>query len=355
MQHSNENLRFYVYMEAKRGVTAKETLEHLREALSDAAPSQSFVCKWHKDFTSGERQSVETRERPGRPVLQRTQANISGVFDFVESYPKSSVACIASSLNLSWETVRRILVDDLLFRKVCSMWIPHALTAENRQQRVQCCQSILQLFRDNLEFELLRVWVTQDETWVPFEMLPPKEDNKVWIAPQTSRPTVVREQLTFKKTMLSIAFTGNGKVSADVTERGETVDSERYVEFVHRTGELWRKLRSDPTNLKELLWQHDNARPHTAAATVRFFQRRRIQLVKQSPYSPDLNQCDRWIFKELKKGLRQRSLQCAQDVLHATQELFRKIPPERFQFELESLRQHCEKVIQCDGDYVSHV
>ncbi len=75
--------------------------------------------------------------------------------------------------------------------------------------------------------------------------------------------------------------------------------------------------------------------------------------MEQSPYSPDLNQCDRWLFKELKKGLRGKVMASAQDVLHETMALFHKIPEWRFKKELENLREHCVKVIACGGDYVT--
>lgn len=353
MQASQENLRFYVFIEAKRGVPPGIVLQQLRDALGENAPSSSFVYKWHKDFTLEWRTSIETMPRSGRPLLQRCEGNISRVFDFVEAEPKSSLRCISESLNLSKDTVRRILVDDLLFRNVCSVWIPHTLSDANKQQRVECCKSLLQLFEDYSEYELLHVWTTQDETWIPFSLGRNKQENKVWIAPQTPRPTVVRSEMTSQKTMLSVAFTGNGKVWMDVTENCETVDSEQYITFVRQAGEHWGRLHSDRTTLKELLWQHDNARPHTAAATREFFQRRRIEIVQQAPYSPDLNQCDRWLFKLLKKGLKGRNLSCAEDVRNAALELFREIPSRRFKVELENLRQHCHAVIARHGDYVT--
>lgn len=354
MEASKENLRFYVYTEWKRGVAAKDVVQQLREAYGDAAPSAPFVYKWHRQFGSGERTSIQELPRSGRPLSQRNQSNISRVFDFVEAEPKSSLRCIAASLSLSKDTVRRILVDELLFRNVCSVWVPHKLSLENKKQRVECCQSFLRLFDDYSEYELMRLWATEDESWIPFELTGSKQDNKVWIPPETPRPTVVRPQLTFKKTMLSLVFTGNGKIWADATEKSETVDSERYVQFVHAAGEHWRKLRSDPTCLSELLWQHDNARPHTAAATAVFFSERKVELIKQAPYSPDLNQCDRWMFKLLKSQLKKRELTCSEDVRTAVVELFRAIPDKRFHDELENLRNHCLAVVAHHGDYITN-
>jgi histone-lysine N-methyltransferase SETMAR len=353
MDASDENLRFYVFVESARGVTPKNIIEQLRTVYKDAAPSKTFVYKWHKEFTSGQRQSLQDLPRFGRPISQRTDKNISRVFDFVETKPKTNLACIAESLNLSKETVRRILVEDLLFHKVCSVWVPHRLSDTNKVQRVNCAQSLLQLFNQYSLDELCRLFATQDETWIPFDLGGCKEDNKVWIAPQTPRPRVLRPQLTFRKTMLSIVFTGNKKVHADVTLNGETVDSESFIAFVHKTGELWRMLRTDPTHLKDLLWMHDNARPHTSAATREFMDRRKVTLVVQSPYSPDLNLCDRWLFKEIKKILKSYSMNSAQDVFAAVLNVFHSIPLERFQQEIKKLEDHCHRVILGHGDYIT--
>ena len=355
MQFTAENFQFYILVEVKRGVSAKDIYDHLRQAFHDEAPSQAFVYKWHKAFSTGDRLSIETLPRPGRPISQTSAANISRVFEFVDAQPKSTLSVIADSLHLPKTTVHRILVDEILYRKVCSMWVPHRLSDTNKQQRVTCCQSILELFNNYSQFELLRLWATEDESWVPFNLIGTKEDNKVWLSPGTPRPTVIRPELTNRKTMMSIVFTGNGKVSVDVTEAGETIDSERYIEFVRKTGEKWRTLRSDPTRLIELLWQHDNARPHTSSVTKKFFEERKILRVEQSPYSPDLNQCDRWLFKELKKGLRLKQLSSAQDVMDAALHIFHEIPEQRFIHELEHLKEHCEKVIKCGGDYVMKV
>ena len=42
---------------------------------------------------------------------------------------------------------------------------------------------------------------------------------------------------------------------------------------------------------------HDNARPHTPLMT--FFENNGITLVKQSPYSPDMNFLDHYVFRNM--------------------------------------------------------
>ena len=125
-----------------------------------------------------------------------------------------------------------------------------------------------------------------------------------------------------------------------------------YIEFVRLVGNRWRVLRSNSTRLSELKWMHDNARPHTAAATVEFFERRHVDLLKQSPYSPDFNLCDRWIFKALKQHFKDFVFSSPEEVEEEALRWFRGIPKDRFEKELTRLYEHCKRVIDSNGDYV---
>ena len=110
----------------------------------------------------------------------------------------SITRCIADSLQISKDTVHRILRDELLFRKVCSACVSHMLTAKHKAERVVCAQSILQLFNNYCEHKLLRLLAVQDESCITFDSVLSKSENMAWLAPQDRRPTVVREQMTFR-------------------------------------------------------------------------------------------------------------------------------------------------------------
>ena len=107
--------------------------------------------------------------------------------------------------------------------------------------------------------------------------------------------------------MILLAVTGDGKVAVKVCGRSETVDSERYVQFVHNVCEKWRHLRSSPTQLPQLTWYFENARPHRAWNTLDFCAIRKVTLLRQSPYSIHLNLCDRFILRDLKEHLRKQN------------------------------------------------
>ena len=100
--------------------------------------------------------------------------------------------------------------------------------------------------------------------------------------------------------MLLLAYTHDGKFAIQGTDRNEKVDSERYKQFVQYTIDKFRRERHGRVREHEIIWRHDNARPHVSQVTTQFFRAKQIVLSKQAPYSPDLNGCDRWINKWLK-------------------------------------------------------
>lgn len=353
MDLTSEHFRAYVFLELKRGRKPFEILEQLRETGLDNIPSQSTICRWCKDFTEGTRTSVKDAPREGRPRTSSSDPSIARVKDMIFREPKLSTRQLAELLDIPHSSIHQILTEELLLTKVCSVWVPHMLSPQNKEARVAGATALRSFLSSHPDNELLRQYVTEDETWIFFQDIHPKQENKTWLAPGQPRQQVCRQQLTDKKTMLLVAFTCDGKFNVDVTGKNDPINAERYSEFVHSTGDRWRVLRSDPLKLSQVWWQHDNARPHTAALTTEFFERRGIETIKQPPYSPDLNLADRFLFKHLKKELRKSSYSTAEEVKVASLQVLRAIPKERLATELNKLKRHCHLVITQRGNYIT--
>jgi len=65
-------------------------------------------------------------------------------------------------LNIGKETVCWTVNEDLGKRKICARFVPHALTAEQKQERVAYCQDLLLMGQDERFGENI---ITGDETW----------------------------------------------------------------------------------------------------------------------------------------------------------------------------------------------
>ncbi|QQP57477.1 Uncharacterized protein FKW44_002485, partial [Caligus rogercresseyi] len=110
----------------------------------------------------------------------------------------------------------------------------------------------------------------------------------------------------------------------------------------------WEALsqpKKDKIRLKDCLLMWDNARPHTATDTREFLNRRDVEPVKQSPYSPDLNLCDRFLFRKTSVGGHE-------EATLAVQRVMRRVSEDELYDHLRKLRGHCHDVIAVGGDYV---
>lgn len=355
MDYTAEHGRFYTFVETQNGTSATDIHQKLLLVYPDAACSYSTVKRWCREFKNGQRVSFSDADRSGRPRSSFTPDNKTAIKELVSNDPRLSCRSLSDSLGISKDTVLKILTEELKMRKLCSIWVPHALTEANKQQRVESARIILCAI-NQLGNQVVRLYAVEDESWFNFHPTLPKQENKCWVdktngdsrqSRMTPKPT-----LTALKTLLIVCFTANGKIYIEATTKGETINSTRYVEFVRSLGDHWRRLRSDPTNLSELCFQHDNARPHTSAETTAFMTYRKVNKVYQSPYSPDFNMCDRWLFATLKNKLKKSSFNSSEEVKHAALQAFHSIPEERFLHEIDKLKEHLNAVIFMNGDYI---
>ena len=86
--------------------------------------------------------------------------------------------------------------------------------------------------------------------------------------------------------------------------KGVTVTADYMVDFFKETVNRFNNLKSDKIKFKDLLLQMDNARPHSAARNQTYLNSPGVNRLPQSPYSPDLNLCDRFIFTSLQRHCR---------------------------------------------------
>ena len=110
-----------------------------------------------------------------------------------------------------------------------------------------------------------------------------------------------------------------------VLPQGESVDAQFMINYLKDTGKRFQNLKKNKVTLQELHFQMDNARPHTAAATKQFLDRRGVPLVSQSPYSPDLNLLDRFLFRHIKMDLRGKDFSGPEDLSKAIERFIRHI------------------------------
>ena len=117
----------------KTGKSATETLQIVNAAYGDQALSRSNVFRWYGRFRHG-REDIENDPRSGRPTECRNDNNVE-----LLQNRHLSLRMLADEVNIGKDTVRKIAVEYLRKRKICSRFVPHSLTPEQKDRRTAAC------------------------------------------------------------------------------------------------------------------------------------------------------------------------------------------------------------------------
>jgi transposase len=94
----------------------------------------------------------------------------------------------------------------------------------------------------------------------------------------------------------------------------------------------------------------DNARPHTARATIDVLETLKFELLSHPPYSPDLAPSDFHFYPHIKRGLKGTYFTSDNEVKQAVTSWIKK----RTEFFIDGMRKlvlSWEKFIERQGDY----
>jgi transposase len=97
---------------------------------------------------------------------------------------------------------------------------------------------------------------------------------------------------------------------------------------------------------------HDNARAHTAHATIDALKTLKFEVLSHLPYSPDLAPSDFHFFPHLKRDLKGTHFTSDDEVKQAVMSWIKQRTPEFFTDDRRKLVLHWKKCIERQGDYV---
>jgi len=95
----------------------------------------------HGDF------STCVAPRPGRPKAVTTPDIIDQIHELILEDRRISSKSIAEQLGISRERVWPIIHEDLGMRMLSAKWVPKCLNADQKRQRCQSREQILEFFR----------------------------------------------------------------------------------------------------------------------------------------------------------------------------------------------------------------
>jgi len=101
--------------------------------------------------------------RPGRPKTLTTSEIIDQIHELIFEDRRISAKSIAEQLGISRERVWSIIHEDLDTQKLSAKWVSKCLNADQKCQRCQSSERLLEFFRRHPNDFLSRL-VTMDET-----------------------------------------------------------------------------------------------------------------------------------------------------------------------------------------------
>ncbi|KAJ9598788.1 hypothetical protein L9F63_026674, partial [Diploptera punctata] len=99
------------------------------------------------------------------------------------------------------------------------------------------------------------------------------------------------------KVMGSVFWDAQGCILVEFLEPGQTINAARYIQTLVKL----RRALHDKCPGRKIILQHDNARPHTARATVEKIRTFGWETLPHPPYSPDLAPSDYHLFASVKE------------------------------------------------------
>jgi [histone H3]-lysine36 N-dimethyltransferase SETMAR len=344
------SIRSYIKTRLLLGLTATQIYEELTAAYGQDVVSYSTVAHWVHRFSSG-REWLEDDPRHGRPITVVTQQNIDAVKGLVKDDPHISIDYIADILDISHGSVDTILKQHLKLKKISSRWVPHKLTQQQRQQRVDICIENLQKFESGA-WRLGDI-ITGDESWFYHRKIKSKQESKAWLSKGQHPPTEVRRQQFEKKTMFVIFFMTTGPLLIHQLPSGTFINALYYRDECLKSlvRKLHKKRPSSTTNGIKL--HHDNARPHMNDIVFDYLQEEKIKVMAHPPYSPDLAPSDFWLFNYLKRSL--GTYPDATSLGKAITKELNSISIQEYQKTFQKWIQRMKFCIEHHGDYFEHL
>lgn len=324
----------------KKGLSAAGTTKEICDVEGQGTVSERTARFWFHRFNEGDT-SLEDKKRSGRPMV----VNQEELRDLVEQQPTSSTRGLSNDLGASHNTIARHL-HNLGFAKKNPLSVPHELTEQQSQRRIEICRELLSKPNDH------RFWrriVTSDEKWIFYRN---SEHGKQWLKPgQPSKQVVVQNRYE-KKVMLCVWWNIEGPIHWELVADGRAIDAGLYSEQLERVHAALRSKYPSLVNRRQVLLQHDNAPAHTSRVVKeKINELPGIEVLPHPAYSPDLAPSDYHLFRSLSHFLHGRRFNSEEDVKQGVTEFFASKPPEWYRRGIENLAERWLQVIENDGLY----
>ena len=169
---SRRDFRAMMHYDYCQGKSFQECFQSLKHCFGEQSPSKATVFRWSRHFMSDAR-TLEDDDRCGRVATTVTPENFSRVESLIKKDLNIAYDEIQDVMKISSE-VSLAFFDYLDVRKRCARWVPHGLSEEQKQGRVDWCTHMLRKFDGGRS---PRVWIIVTGTKPGYTNTTPKRSN----------------------------------------------------------------------------------------------------------------------------------------------------------------------------------
>ena len=243
---------------------------------------------------------------------------------------------IAESLNNPKTVVLRFLKEGLGKRKLCTRFVQHSLTLEQREDRATSCQDIIAM-ADADKFCFFNKIIAEDKTWCFAYDSETKRQNSEWVGETSPRPKKLKFQRSRIKTMLINFFDFQGLVHKEFVPEGKTVNAEFYKGVMGRLLKRVQRVRQAAFCSRDFfLVARQCARPQSCKF-CQFLTPKNVTTIYYPPYTPDLSPPDYFLFPKLKMKLKGLHFADVAEIQEAVTDELKKAQKEEFSAAFQKL------------------
>ena len=164
--------RGLLFAQWKTGKSAQEAIVFMNHALDGKAYSVSTIYAMWAQFNSGYFKCYD-EPRTGRKSYVSSHGSIVPFLKSKIDEDKhisvlrlKNKLFLNNGLNLTKDTIVKIIESELNLTRKVACWVPHNLTNENKLKRFKWCRTMLKKFyRENRPMQNLDWLITCDEVW----------------------------------------------------------------------------------------------------------------------------------------------------------------------------------------------
>ncbi len=264
----------------------------LLSVFGERTLSRSKLYKWIGCVQRG-REVVLDDKREGHLKMTHMSSVVARIKMEIDADHWRTLKDVASVTDVSHESVKTVLRNELNMSKVSLHFIPHFLSSDQKSEHVRITED--SLLADETGGILSRL-ITGDENSI-FEYDPAKKRcDMVWLRPDELCVKKALHGRSKIKAHIIVFFNCQGILLIHWVLQGKTVTRSYYLTVIQKMRDRLRKKQPVLWHEAEWLVHHNIAGSYQAFMVKKFLAHNGTVVFKQPPYSPNFDLCDFWLF-----------------------------------------------------------